>query len=214
MNATTLIGKTIAQLKHKPQVWINASATGYYGNTGDAWVTEESVLGKGFLADVCDKWEKAATVTDPSEVRLVKLRIGIVLSSSGGALQKMLIPFKLGLGGVIGSGDQYMSWIDLLDLCAIVHEAVVNDEYSGPINLVTDEPVTNREFTKALGAVLHRPTFLGMPEFVAKFIFGEVADELFLTSCRVKPKKLMELGYRFQRPKLKETLEAYYRAAD
>lgn len=206
IQSTSLLVKTIAQLAKKPKVLINASAIGIYGDSGDAWVNEKSSPGTGFLADVCQQWEKAADPVESMGVRLVKLRTGVVLTDSGGALKKMLLPFKLCLGGVIGSGKQYMSWIMLQDLISIIAEAIIDDHYSGVINAVTDNPVTNREFTKALGVALHRPTVFPMPAFVAKLAFGEVADALLLSSCRVKPQKLMDCGYQFLFPRLQETL--------
>ena len=185
---------------------MNASAIGYYGDTGSETVKEGSRPGSDFLADVCLQWERAADPVVDSGVRLVKLRTGMVLAAEGGALKKMLLPFKLGLGGVIGSGNQYMSWIMINDLLAVIEEAIVNPKYSGAINVVTDDPVTNREFTKTLGEVLNRPTILPMPAFLAKVAFGEVADSLLLGSCRVKPQKLQEHGYKFLFPKLHDAL--------
>lgn len=207
IQSTELLAKTIANLSHKPKVFINASAVGFYGNNEDQWITEISPNGSGFLADVCKAWEEAAAPAVEAGIRVVKLRFGVVLSSSGGALKQMLLPFKLGLGGVIGNGKQYMSWIMIEDLVEIIEQALTNVYYTGPINVVTDNPVTNKTFTKTLGTVLHRPTLFPMPAFLARLVFGEVADALLLSSCRVKPQKLIDLGYKFRFPMLQEGLK-------
>lgn len=206
IQSTKLLVDTIGKLTQKPKVLVNASAIGFYGNSGDAIVTETSKPGTDFLADVCQQWEKTADSVEAFGVRLVKLRTGVVLSNEGGALKKMALPFKLCLGGVIGSGKQYMSWIMIEDMLAIIEEAISNQKYSGAINVVSDDPVTNKEFTKALGSVLNRPTILPLPAFAARLAFGEVADALLLSSCRVKPQKLQGYGYKFLFPKLHEAL--------
>jgi hypothetical protein len=206
LQPTKLLVDTIAKLKQKPLVLVNASAVGYYGETGSETVTESSRPGSDFLADVCVQWERAADPVVNSGVRLVKLRTGMVLAAEGGALKKMLLPFKLGLGGVIGSGKQYISWIMINDLLAIIEEAIVKANYSGAVNVVSGAPVTNREFTKTLGDVLRRPTILPMPAFMAKVVFGEVAEPLLLGSCRVAPEKLQGYGYKFLFPKLHDAL--------
>ena len=208
IQSTELLTKTIALLQNKPTVLINASAVGFYGDTHSEWISEKSLKGKGFLSDVCLAWENAADKALNEGVRVVKLRLGVVLSAKGGALKQMMTPFKWGLGGVIGSGEQYMSWIMLDDVMSIIDEALSNQEYMGSINVVTDEPVTNREFTKTLGAVLHRPTIFPLPAFMARLVFGEMADALLLSSCRAKPEKLEELGFRYRFPTLKTALQA------
>lgn len=207
VQATILLVNTIRSLKNKPKVLINASAVGFYGDTHQEWVTETASKGTDFLSDVCQAWEDAADEASHENVRVVKLRLGMVLSGQGGALKQMLLPFKCGLGGVIGSGEQYMSWIALEDVVAVIEEAISNVHYTGPINVVTDEPVTNREFTRTLGAVLRRPTILPMPAWVARLVFGEVADALLLSSSRIKPEKLETLRFRYKYPNLKTALE-------
>lgn len=204
---TSLLAKTIAGLACKPKVWINASAVGIYGDTGNKITSEESPEGTGFLADVCRAWEAATLLAELSHVRVVKLRIGMVLSARGGALKEMLLPFKMGVGGVIGSGEQHMSWIALDDLLGVINETMMNDAYRGAVNAVAPNTVTNSEFTKTLGAVLKRWTILPMPAWVAKFAFGEVADALLLSSCRVEPLKLEKGGYKFVYPHLEVALK-------
>ena len=198
VETTALLAKTIAGLKRKPQVWVNASAVGIYGDTGSVAVTEIAPDGTGFLADVCEAWEEAMLPAEKAGVRIVKVRIGMVLSGKGGALSAMLLPFKLGLGGVIGSGEQFMSWIALIDLVRVINEVIVNQAYEGAVNAVSPQNVTNREFTKTLGKVLGRPTVLPMPAFAARLAFGEMADALLLSSARVQPIRLEGAGYCFR----------------
>lgn len=207
VQATTLLAQTVAKLKHKPEVFINASAVGFYGDHGDLWVDEKSPVGKGFLADVCEQWERSADGVSKAGVRLVKLRIGVVLSTHGGALKQMLLPFRLGLGGVVGSGNQYMSWIHIDDLVHIIEQAVENKSYQGVLNAVAPHPVTNREYTKILGKVLHRPTIFPLPAFAARLVFGEMADALLLSSCRVRPSRLEDLHYSFKYAQLEAALD-------
>jgi uncharacterized protein len=202
-----LLGKMLSQ-SQKPAVVISASAVGFYGDCADRVVDEDDVLGKGFLADVCTQWEHAYVPATEAGVRVVNLRLGMVLSDSGGALEKMLLPFKLGLGGVIGSGKQYVSWISVDDVIGAISHVLKNEDIRGPINLVSSEPVTNHEFTKALGSVLNRPTFFALPAFAARMIMGEMADELLLSSIRAIPKKLMDSGYEFRHPELMRALKA------
>ncbi len=203
---TRLLAQTLSKLTRKPKVWINASAVGIYGDSGDVQITEESPLGKGFLADVCQAWEASTLAAEDCGIRVVKIRIGVVLSAKGGALKEMLLPFKLGIGGVIGSGGQYMSWIAIDDLLGVINEAMMNESYRGPVNAVSPNSVTNTEFTKTLGAILHRPTVLPMPAFAARGVFGEVADALLLSSCRVEPAVLNRGGYKFLYPHLELAL--------
>ena len=197
VKSTKLLTQKIAELKHPPKVFISASAIGFYGETGDFTVSEQSDPGKDFLAHVALKWESATQLCKDAGIRTVNLRTGIVLSEKGGALNKMLFPFKLGLGGVIGNGKQYMSWISIKDVTSIIEFIIDNDSIDGPVNMVSPAPVTNYEFTKTLGKVLSRPTIFPMPAYVAKLIFGEMADALLLTGIRVKPDKLLSAGYTF-----------------
>ena len=169
-------------------------------------MTEESGAGAGFLTEVCRDWEAAAAGLTDTGIRTALLRIGIVLSPAGGALKKMLLPFQLGLGGVIGAGTQYMSCIALDDVIGIIQHAITNDEVSGPINAVCPKAVTNREYTRTLGRVLGRPTLFPVPAFAARLAFGEMADTLLLASTRVEPRVLMRTGYAFRYPSLESAL--------
>lgn len=207
IRSTELICKAISQLNQPPKVLISASAIGYYGNQGEKILTESSPKGEGFLADLCAKWESATKAAVEKGIRTINLRTGLVLSSKGGALRQMLLPFQLGLGGQIGNGQQYMSWIAIDDLIGIIYAAMRQSSLNGPINAVSPYPVTNYEFTKTLGAVLHRPTFLTLPKFILRGVIGEVADALLLSSQRVRPEVLIESRFRFEYPKLEEALE-------
>ncbi len=201
-DGTRLLAQGLAKLQTPPGVLISASAIGYYGNRGEEILNEESPPGADFLAETCIAWENAARPAGDAGVRTVYVRIGIVLSADGGALAKMLFPFRMGVGGVIGSGDQYMSWISLSDLAGIINHALNTETLQGPVNAVSPAPVTNREFTKTLGGALSRPTLFPMPSFAARLAFGEMADALLLSSTRVLPARLQETGYVFQHPKL------------
>ncbi len=205
-DGTRLLAQGLAELQTPPGVLICASAVGYYGNRGEEILNEESAPGDDFLAETCLAWEQAARPAADAGIRTVYLRIGIVLSADGGALAKMLFPFKMGAGGVIGSGNQYMSWVTLSDLVGIVDHALNTETLQGPVNAVSPAPVTNREFTRALGGVLSRPTLLPMPAFAARLAFGEMADALLLSSTRVLPARLQESGYDFQHPQLNDAL--------
>ncbi len=203
---TRLFAETLAGLKDKPKVLVSASAIGFYGNRGSEVLVEESAAGDDFLSEVCREWEKAALPASQAGIRIVHLRIGVVLSADGGALQKMLTPFKLGVGGKVGSGEQYMSWITLDDLVGIIRYALTNEEMRGPVNAVAPNPVTNAEFTKALGNVLGRPTIFPMPAFAARLAFGEMADALLLSSTRVEPARLKESGFKFAEAEIEGAL--------
>ncbi len=210
---TRLLAQTISQLAHPPSVLVSASAIGYYGSRGAEQLDEASGPGTGFLAEVCTEWEAAAQSVLDRGVRVVHPRIGMVLASHGGALAKMLLPFKLGVGGIIGSGEQFMSWISLDDLTAIFRNLLTNEIFSGPVNAVAPGTVTNREFTKTLGRVLKRPTIFPMPSFAARLAFGEMAEELLLSSARVLPKRLSESGYNFRYPELEGALKFLLRGS-
>ena len=203
---TRLLSETLAKLAKPPRALIAASAIGYYGDRGDETLTEDSPLGTGFLADVCRQWEAATESAKEAGIRVVNLRIGVVLSAVGGALGRMLTPFKLGLGGIVGSGRQYMSWITLDDLVAAIHHLILADDVSGPANAVSPNPVTNREFTKTLGRVLRRPTVLPLPTAVVRLLFGEMGRALLLASARVVPTKLQAAGFEFSHPRLEGAL--------
>jgi uncharacterized protein (TIGR01777 family) len=194
---TKTLCEAIAKLNTPPKTLISASAIGYYGNRGDELLTEQSPPGAGFLPDVCREWEAATAAAQQAGIRTVIARIGIVLSPKGGALAKMLFPFKMALGGVVGSGHQFMSCIALDDIVGAMRFALDHTNLSGPVNLVMPKAVTNREFTKTLGKVLARPTLFPMPAFAARLAFGEMADELLLGSARVAPERLKSAGYTF-----------------
>ena len=191
----------------KPFLFISASAIGFYGDRSDEIMDEDSFRGSGYLCNVCDKWEEEARITEQVGIRTVQLRTGIVLDKSGGALKKMLLPFKLGGGGILGNGKQYMSWIGMDDMIKSIRYIIENKSITGPVNLVAPNPVTNYEFTQTLGQVLHRPTFLPLPAILARFLFGEMADALLLASTRVYPKKLTKAGYKFKHEYLRDALE-------
>ncbi|HSF33952.1 MAG TPA: TIGR01777 family oxidoreductase [Candidatus Tectomicrobia bacterium] len=204
VKGTQVLCEALIGLAPLPKVLVSASAIGYYGDRGAEVLTEDSAPGSSFLAEVCRAWEAATEPAQQRGIRVVRLRFGVVLSAAGGALAKMLPPFRLGLGGVLGSGRQYMSWIALDDAVAAIHHALVTDSLQGPTNAVAPQPVTNQEFTETLGKVLGRPTILPMPAFAARLIFGEMADELLLASARVQPAKLQAAGYRFRYPELEQ----------
>ncbi len=204
---TRLLSEAMARLQRKPRVFACASAIGFYGNRGEEQLDENSMPGDGFLAELCQQWEAECQPTRDAGIRTVNMRIGVVLSPDGGALAKMLLPFKLDLGGVIGSGRQYFSWIALDDVVRAIEFVLVGDSpggaIHGPVNLTAPEPVTNRQFTKALGRALRRPTLLPMPAFVARLAFGsEMADEMLLGGARIHPATLTAEGFQFKHPQL------------
>jgi uncharacterized protein len=214
VKSTGLLAATLGRLARPPRVLVSASATGYYGDRGDELLTEESPPGSGFLPQVCCEWEDAAQPAVSQGIRVVHLRSGAVLSAAGGALARMLPPFKAGLGGVLGNGRQYMSWIAIDDVVGVIQQALLNDSLSGPVNAVTPEPVTNREFTKALGRVLGRPTLFPAPSFVLRLAFGEMADALLLASTRVVPAHLQSSSYSLRYPELEGALRHLVRKAN
>lgn len=204
---TRSIVDTISDLKQRPKVLIAASAIGFYGDRGDEELTETSKSGKNFLAEVSREWEAEARRAEDSGVRTVLLRTGIVLSKDGGALATMLTPFKFGLGGVIGDGKQWMSWVSLEDHIEAINFALENENIRGAVNSVSPHPVTNQEFTKVMGDVLYRPTFIPVPEFAVHLAFGEMGEALLLDSMKVMPKRLLDAGFKFKFPDLKKAIE-------
>ena len=206
VHGTRLLAEAISQLKHKPEVFISGSAIGFYGDTASNTVDEDSPRGEGFLSDVATQWEDATQAVEDAGIRTIHLRTGIVLSPDGGVLQKMLFPFTMGLGGVVGNGQQYMSWISIDDVVAIIETMLLNKEMTGPYNLVAPNPVTNYTFTKSLGKVLRRPTVSPLPAFMARMMFGEMADALLLSSSRVAATRLKQAGYNFADTDLTDTL--------
>jgi uncharacterized protein len=205
---TKNLAKALAEAPQRPQVFISASAIGYYGNRGEEILREDSPRGRGFLADVCREWEFATKAAAEAGIRTAQTRFGVVLSTAGGALARMLPPFRLGLGGDIGIGRQWWSWVDLHDAIGAIVHIVKTGSLRGAVNVVSPNPVTNAEFTKTLAAVLSRPAIFPMPGFVARLALGQMADELLLASQRVEPGKLAASGYVFQQPKLRNSLQA------
>ena len=201
-----LLGDALANLTVRPKTFICASAIGYYGNRGDEILTESSAPGDDFLADVCQKWEEATALATEKGIRVVNTRFGVILDTEGGALKKMLPPFRMGVGGKIGSGKQWMSWIALDDVVGGIQFALANDSIKGPVNFVAPNPVTNAEFTKTLGQALSRPTLFPMPGFAVKLLFGEMGEALLLGSERVAPKRLTAEGYEFRFSQLEPAL--------
>lgn len=197
IDGTRLLSETLAGLKRRPRVLVCASAVGYYGDRGDELCTEQSAPGQGFLADVVVDWEAVTAPAKEAGIRVVHLRIGVVLSPSGGALAKMMLPFGLGLGGRVGSGRQYMSWVTLDDLVRMIDYIILHDDVRGAVNAVAPEAVTNAVFTDALGRAMRRPTILPLPAFLVQLLLGEMGKSLLLSSTRVDPVVLRESGYDF-----------------
>jgi hypothetical protein len=195
---TKVLVDALKTLQSPPQILVSASATGFYGDRKDEILNEDSAKGVGFLSEVCAAWEAESIKAEQFGARVVMPRIGIVLTKDGGALEKMLTPFKFGVGGRIGSGSQWMSWIALEDLIRIIHFALENESLHGAVNAVAPNPVTNEEFTRIFGKVLHRPTILPVPEFAVKLMFGEMGETLLLEGARVLPKRLTENGFEFE----------------
>ena len=192
--------------------FICASAIGFYGDRGNEELTENSLPGPGFLPEVCREWEAATGPARDAGIRVVNLRLGVVLSNEGGALAKMLLPFKMCVGGIVGSGKQYWSWLTVDEAARMFRFALQNTNLHGPVNAVSPQPVTNLEFTKALGSVLHRPTIFPLPAFMARMVLGEMADDLILGSTRVIPNRLLAAGYSFSHPEIGEALASALRS--
>jgi uncharacterized protein (TIGR01777 family) len=206
VDGTRLLCKSLALSPKRPRVLISASAIGFYGDGGDRPLDESSNPGSGFLPEVCQEWEAATAPAQAAGTRVVNLRIGVVMSPDGGALARMLTPFRWGLAGRIGNGRQWMSWVSLDDVVAAIGHALTEDSLSGPVNAVAPRPVTNAEYTRTLGRVLARPTVMAMPAFAARLAFGQMADDLLLASLRVEPKALTESGFQFRHPDLESAL--------
>ena len=206
IHGTKLLSQALAQLANPPKVLVSASAIGFYGPHGDESLDESAKAGDDFLAQVCRDWEASTQPAANKGIRVVNLRFGVILSTKGGALAKMLPPFLMGAGGNLGSGRQVMSWVSLDDVLGSIYHCLVNETIHGPVNVTSPNPATNAEFTKALGRVLHRPTVARVPSFGARLLFGEMADALLLSGARVLPAKLMETNYKFRHPDLEEAL--------
>ncbi len=206
VEGTRRLCESLAKLGARPKVLVSASAIGFYGDRGVEILTEDSAPGSDFLAGVCREWEAATELASRAGIRVVHLRFGMILSPAGGALKKMLLPFKMGAGGRIGSGAQFMSWIAIDDAVGVIQHALSTESIRGPVNAVAPAPVTNAEFTRTLARVLSRPAIVPMPAFAARLAFGELADALLLSSQRVMPSRLKESGYRFRYPELEGAL--------
>ncbi len=206
VEGTRRLCESLARLSRRPKVLVSASAIGFYGDRGDEVLSEDSAPGKDFLAQVCQGWEAATESASRAGTRVVHLRFGMILSSAGGALKKMLLPFRLGAGGRMGGGSQYVSWIAIDDAIGAIQHAVCTDSLKGAVNGVAPAPVTNAEFTRVLARVLSRPAVFPLPAFAAKLALGEMADALLLASQRVMPVRLQTSGYRFRYPGLESAL--------
>ncbi len=208
VQGTRNLVNSLRDLSNRPQTLICASAIGIYGNRGTEVLDEQSEPGTGFLAEVCQEWEQEAQAAAELGIRVVNVRIGVVLSATGGALAKMLPPFRFGLGGIVGNGRQYWSWIGLQDVARAIQFCAENSQISGPVNAVSPHTATNYDFTKILGSVLRRPTLFPLPAFMARIVLGEMAEELLLSSARVTPGKLREHGFEFEQAELATCLRA------
>ena len=208
VQGTRMLASALGRSIRRPRVMVCASAIGFYGNRGDEVLQEESASGSDFLAEVCRQWEAAPEPAVRVGIRVVSLRFGVVLSPRGGALARMLPPFRMGAGGRIGSGRQWMSWIALDDAVGIVQHALASESLRGPVNTVAPRPITNAEFARTFGAALHRPAILPLPAFMVRLMFGEMGEALLLSSQRVDCGKLLASGYRFRHSELKPALEA------
>jgi uncharacterized protein len=202
IQGTTLLARALAALAQKPSVFVSASAVGFYGAHGGEPLDERAQAGHDFLAEVCQQWEAAAEPARAAGIRVVHPRLGIVLHPSGGALAKMLPAFRLGAGGKLGSGEQFMSWVALEDAIAALLFALARPELSGPYNVTAPEPVTNEALTRALGVALSRPTLMTVPRFALRALFGEMAEVALLSGARVMPAKLLAHGFLFAQPAL------------
>jgi uncharacterized protein (TIGR01777 family) len=201
------LAEALAQASQPPRVFISASAVGFYGNRGDEILSENSLSGEGFAAEICRQWEAATEPAAKAGIRTAQMRIGVVMSADGGALPEMLTPFRLGLGGRLGNGRQWWTWVSVRDVVGAIQHVLNHESLSGPVNAVAPNPVTNAEFTRILASVLNRPAIFPMPAFAVRLIFGEMGEELFLGSQRVEPAKLAASGYPFQHPDLKNALK-------
>ena len=207
VHGTSVLVQAMVAMAYPPRTFLCASAAAY-GDRGDEILTEASELGRGFLADVCRAWEAATRPAARRGIRTVNLRFSMVLDSGGGALASMLTPFRMGLGGRLGNGRQYWSWITLEDAVGAIKHVLASEALAGPVNVVSPNPVTNRQFTKALGSALGRLTLLPVPAALMRLVLGQMADELMLASVRAAPKKLLESGFTFSHPEIAEALRA------
>ena len=206
VEATALLARTISALEPKPKIMLSASGIGFYGDRGDRIITESDPAGVGFLADVSREWEAATRAAETTGIRVVHMRIAPVLSPNGGMLKRMLPAFRLGLGATLGSGKQYMSWITIDDVVRAMDFLLQTETLEGPVNLCTPHPVSNREFTKTLGRILHRPAVFRIPHPILKILFGELADKELVASSRAIPDRLIKSGFKFEYPELEKGL--------
>jgi uncharacterized protein len=211
VNSTRILVDAIAKLRQRPRVLLAASAVGYYGDRGDEVLSESSSSGDGFLAGLARDWEAESLRVESLGLRVVLLRFGTILSAKGGALPRISTPFKLGLGGRLGSGKQWISWISLEDVVGVIHAVFADERFSGPVNVVSPNPVPNAQFTATLAHVLHRPGIFPVPAFALRIALGEMADELLLASQRTEPRKLVEAGYMFRFSHLDAALRSVLR---
>jgi uncharacterized protein len=208
VNSTRLLVDTLSKLRQRPRVFVSASAIGYYGSRADEILTESSTSGDDFLSALSRDWEAEGLRAEAGGVRTVIVRFGIILSADGGALPRMLTPFKLGAGGRLGSGNQWMSWIALDDVVGAIRVAIANDQLRGPVNVVAPNPVQNAEFTRVLAKALHRSAIFPAPAFMLRLALGEMADALLLSSQRAQPERLISAGFKFRFENLDSTLRA------
>lgn len=208
VDSTRVLVDSLTHLKKPPRVFVCASAIGYYGDRGDELLTESSGYGKDFLSILCRAWEAEAGRASANGIRTVIARFGVILATQGGALPPMLTPFKLGVGGRLGSGKQWISWVALEDVVKVLRTAIDNENLSGPVNVVAPQPVQNSEFTRVLAGVLHRPAVFPAPAFALRLALGQMADALLLSSQRVQPEKLAKIGYKFRYETLQSALQA------
>lgn len=211
VNGTRMLAESLAKTAGDPRTLVCASAIGYYGSRGDEILIESSAPGSGFLAEVCREWEAATQPASATGIRVANLRFGVILARQGGMLKTVLVPFRLGVGGKVGSGRQFMSWIALPDVVAAIMQAIEKDSLAGPINVVAPNPVTNAEFTAVLGKVLSRPTVLPLPAVAVRTLLGEMGENLLLGSQRVEPARLLGSGYEFKYPQLEGALRSILR---
>jgi uncharacterized protein len=208
VDSTRVLVDSLTHLKQPPRVFVCASAIGYYGDRGDELLTESSGYGNDFLAILCRAWEAEATRASANGIRTVTTRFGVILATQGGALPQMLTPFKLGVGGRLGSGKQWISWVALEDVVKVLRTAIDNENVNGPVNVVAPQPVQNSEFTRVLAGVLHRPAVFPAPAFALRLALGQMADALLLSSQRVQPEKLAKISYKFRYETLRPALQA------
>jgi uncharacterized protein (TIGR01777 family) len=213
VDTTRVLVEALKRLRQKPRVFVSASATGYYGDRGDEILTEASAPGTDFLALLARDWEAEAMRAESSGIRTVLLRFGVILTADGGALSQMLMPFRFGVGGRFGSGNQWMSWIVLEDAVEIVRSAILNERFAGPLNVVAPNPLRNSDFTRIVAAALHRPAIFPVPAFALRIVLGEMADALLLASQRAVPERLLAAGYTFRYHDFAAALQAILKAS-